>query len=78
MGRAEYEVTYPNYCRKCQGWGVFKTLSPNIYLWDCEECITKGFCPRCGESAIDNLGICTKCGWHRDDSNRGLPGSNIV
>ena len=78
MDRTEYEKIYPNYCKKCEGWGMFKRLSPDIYFWDCEECITKGVCPRCGEKALDTMDSCTKCGWHRNEGNRGLPGSNVV
>lgn len=77
MERTEYERVYPNYCRRCQGWGMFKRLSPDVYFWDC-ECITNRRCPRCGENALNNMDTCIKCGWHRDEINRGLPGSLTV
>lgn len=54
MERAEYLETYPNHCKSCQGWGNFKRLSPDIRISDCEECITKERCPRCGERAGRN------------------------
>jgi len=78
MDDAQYEKAYPNYCRKCQGWGMFKSYSPNVRIWDCEACITKRICPRCGEKALDNMDNCTRCSWSRDDRDRGLPGSNVI
>lgn len=74
--RIRYKNTYPNFCRTCQGWGLLK--DPHGRFKDCEECITKGRCPRCGENALDKMATCSKCGWHRDDNNRGLPGSNVI
>ncbi len=78
MERTEYQETYPNYCKRCQGWGMFKRLSPDVRIWDCEECITKGRCPRCGENALNEMDTCANCGWYRDDNTRGLPGSNVI
>lgn len=73
MDRAEYEKTYPKYCRKCKGWGMFHNR--DLRFWDC-ECISNSLCPRCGkEHAFNEMDTCTACGWHRDDRERGLPGS---
>jgi len=43
MERTEYQETYPNYCKSCQGWGAFK--SPYGRSEGCKECITKGVAP---------------------------------
>lgn len=56
---------------------MFKQLSPDIFFSDCEECLAKGRCPRCGENTINDMSVCTECNWHLDDSNRGLPGSDV-
>lgn len=77
MNPSEFERAYPNYCRKCKAWGMFKSLSPKIHFSDC-ECIKARRCPRCGERALSDLDTCDNCGWYRDDANRGLPGSNVV
>jgi hypothetical protein len=78
MDRTEYEKAYPNYCKPCKGWGMFKTLNPNILFWDC-ECVKVARCPRCGEEkALDNMRKCSKCGWNQYDKGRGLPGSHVI
>jgi ribosomal protein L37E len=73
--RTEYQKTYPNYCRTCRGWGTIVGLRPDIDISDCEECIAKEHCPRCGQDALDEMDTCSNCGWYRDDNNRGSPGS---
>lgn len=78
MDRAEYEKTYPNYCKSCEGWGRFKKQDRPPYISDCDDCIKKGRCPRCGGASLNNLFNCTKCGWDNDDNDRGLPESNVV
>ncbi len=80
MEPIEYQKTYPNYCRTCQGWGVLKDPQGRHggLAKNCEECITKGHCPRCGEASLDDMYTCSKCGWYPDDNNRGLPGSNVI
>jgi ribosomal protein S27AE len=78
MERNEYEKIYPNYCKSCKGWGMFKKISPDVYIWDC-DCIKNRQCPRCGEvNTLDRMDSCSKCGWHRDDNERGLPGSMVI
>ena len=77
MERAEFERTYPKYCRKCLGWGMFKTMSPDIQFCDCKECIGKGNCPRCS-TILGESHTCAECGWDQNDGARGLPGSNVV
>ena len=77
MNQTEFEKNYPGYCRKCKGWGMCKSLSPNIQILDC-ECFKEGHCPRCGENQLDTLRICSNCGWNPDDANRGLPGSRVI
>jgi len=77
MDKNEYEKLYPNYCRECNGWGMFKQISPNVRIWDC-DCI-KQRCPRCGGvGTLDRMDQCSKCGWSRDETNRGLPGSVVI
>lgn len=78
MNQVEYEKTYPRYCRGCKGWGTYKAISPTVRMWDCDECIGKRHCPRCGGSQLDTRDICASCGWQRDDANRGLPGSAVI
>jgi len=78
MDKNEYKKKYPNYCRDCKGWGMFKRMSPDIFIWDC-KCIENGHCPRCGElNTLNKMDECSKCGWHRDDKERGLPGSIVI
>jgi hypothetical protein len=33
MNPSEYEKAYPNYCKSCKGWGMFKRTSPDTYFW---------------------------------------------
>ena len=72
----EYEITYPNYCRMCLGWGMFTRLSQSVYLKNC-KCLINGCCPRCGKHSLDILSTCSECKWQRDDNNRGLPMSTL-
>jgi hypothetical protein len=74
MERTEYQETYPDYCRTCQGWGTIKFASPHVQIEPCKECIPNGRCPPCGENALNKMDTCDKCGWYWDD---GLPGSNV-
>ncbi|KGV06398.1 hypothetical protein [Burkholderia pseudomallei] len=77
MNQVDYEKTYPRYCRKCKGWGGFKSISLTVQIRDCEECIEKKRCPRCGDENFDMWKGCAICGWQHDDANRGLPDSKI-
>jgi hypothetical protein len=78
MTRQEYIAAFPNYCRKCDGWGLHKTFKPNFQFWDC-ECVVAGICPRCGsKSTLDFARMCSRCQWNMEDQDRGLPGSNVV
>ena len=74
MNSAEFEKKYPKYCKRCKGWGLFK--SPNPSLNECNDCIGKELCARCGEK-IDVMYNCNSCGWNSSDENRGLPGSSV-
>lgn len=59
---ATYVTDWPDYCRRCQGWGgSHSTYDPSpagVALGPgtmddfdtCPDCIDKGLCPRCGES----------------------------
>lgn len=62
--RADYEQSYPNYCKKCNGWGGSYSkydpspsgiaLSPG-YMEEfdlCPHCLEQSICPRCGNSNI--------------------------
>jgi hypothetical protein len=77
MTRQEYIAAFPKYCRKCEGWGVHKALSPRATFWDC-ECVVAETCARCGASPLGDLRACSVCQWHMDEKERGLPGSNVV
>lgn len=60
----EFETKWPNYCRKCGGWGGFYvnydpssrgTSLGRGYMTDfdlCLECLEKDLCPRCGKTII--------------------------
>lgn len=58
-----YTTQYPNYCRKCNGWGVVSWTENQAPLgsgqnWPMEmsdpcTCVEEGKCPRCGEKAIN-------------------------
>ena len=77
MDRSKYEAVYPKYCRKCLGWGLFKSLSPALQIQDC-ECVREDRCPRCGEKALNSGLVCGECDWKTSDRDRGLPGSDAV
>lgn len=59
----EFERTYPGYCRKCGGVGLFQTVEngaphgagywPMPMTELCEDCLEAGKCPRCG-AVLDN------------------------
>lgn len=71
MNKEQYESNYPNYCRTCSGKGVLNSSAP--FFNDCKDCLEKKHCPQCGEYAPVDTCICAKCGWNRDDQDRGLP-----
>ena len=60
MERAEWEATWPRYCRSCGGYGTMEsggdwvpygsgnTRLPS-YPEPCSTCGEAGLCPRCGE-----------------------------
>jgi hypothetical protein len=75
--RAEYIRLFPGYCRKCEGWGIHKSFSPTVQIWEC-ACMTANNCPRCGAEGMLSLGTCPVCDWNMDDKERGVPGSNFV
>jgi hypothetical protein len=72
MELAEYEKKYPKYCKTCKGWGFFKSPDPGIK--ECDDCVRKELCPRCGQK-IGVMYKCESCGWNVADRDRGLPGS---
>jgi hypothetical protein len=77
MDKNEFEKLYPNYCKACKGWGIFKQISPKVNLQDC-DCVKNGQCPRCGEAnSLSRAGQCSECGFSMDDKERGLPGSVV-
>jgi len=67
---ADYERDWPDYCRKCNGWGG--VAIPQTYWepgeFDVCECICSGFCPRCNHlHGKDWEGdVCEVCNWHYD------------
>jgi hypothetical protein len=73
---ADYERDWPNYCRKCGGWGGFAI--PQTYWepgdFDVCECICSGFCPRCNHLHNEDWEgeICEECGWQYDASGAGI------
>jgi hypothetical protein len=68
--QTEWAAKWPNYCRACDGWGMWHTRQT---YWEpadggpCEE-LHEEQCHRCGEHhvliALGNEDIvCIKCGW---------------
>lgn len=64
----EFEKNHPNYCRHCDGWGVYfstydpspsgVSLSPGTML-DCDvcpECVDKNLCPLCMIETVPVVG----------------------
>lgn len=78
MEHGEYIRAFPSYCKQCQGWGIQKSFSPVVRIWEC-DCLNQRICPRCGaKDVIQDSLACALCGWHVEDKDRGLPGSNVV
>jgi len=78
MEQAEFLRAFPSYCPRCQGWGVQKSFSPDVRIWEC-DCLIQRTCPRCGtKEVIQDPLSCALCGWNIDDKERGLPGSDSV
>lgn len=69
----EYLVKYPNYCRKCKGWGMFTPHMAPFH--DCEECVENEICARCGTHPLDEMNHCSSCGWTML-KDEGLLGGN--
>lgn len=83
---AAWKAHWPNYCRACGGWGVFRHVgrepgevagheSGEITLRLCDALLS-GTCHRCG--VPDGMAVgdelsrgCRHCGWDYDD---GVPG----
>lgn len=78
---------WPDYCKRCGGWGGFASTSDHgtIVEFDtCPDCIDKGLCPRCGQELIIGPDVrahpglesittlCPACRW-RDDDTLGCP-----
>ena len=67
---ADYKSAWPNFCRKCNGWGGHAydydpspagvCLAPGTMTdFDpCPHCIEKGICPRCGGVNPDPEAFC--------------------
>jgi hypothetical protein len=83
---AEYQARWPNYCRKCNGWGS-KTVYDSIEAWGancsmpseepCPDCLEKDLCPRCGVlMGLDweniTYAACPHCGWSEEEAD-GCP-----
>lgn len=67
---ADCKRDWPDYCRKCSGWGAH--YFPGT-MWDppdCDvcECINEGRCPRCGHQHDEDWEgeDCEACCWHFD------------
>jgi hypothetical protein len=78
MERGEYLKTFPSYCKQCQGWGIQRSFSPVVRIWEC-DCLNQSICPRCGAKDViqDSLACRFAAGtWTTRD--RGLPGSEVV
>jgi hypothetical protein len=73
-----YESQWPNYCRRCGGWGgstfdqghpYGATTAYETLFEPCEFCTEDLICARCGEPGLgeDADGPCKFCGWNYDD-----------
>ena len=65
--REEYVKQWPNYCRRCNGWGGFgSTYDPSPAGVSLGSGSMEDFdpCPDCGEK-----NLCSRCGWGVDFSN---------
>lgn len=52
-----YKTTWPNYCKKCRGWGGHTHWDRDIYGEDfdpCAHCYDLEKCPRCSEKLFFN------------------------
>jgi hypothetical protein len=68
----EYSKGWPNYCRRCDGWGInWGSYDSDTGVWDanpCSECLDEGKCPQCGSKLkeveeLDIEGGCTEWDW---------------
>jgi len=86
--RQTYLATWPNYCKRCLGWGgsSFPGHRGEPPDWDeCPECLGQNRCPRCGATGPEDRDWwndpegCPSCGWTEDsgppdhDLTAGLP-----
>lgn len=81
--RTEWIRKWPNYCRKCEGWGmnsVYEShgfaFGPSEQIMDVCKCTAVGKCPRCGSHApddVEELEVCMYCGWNYVDPDVPLP-----
>ena len=73
----EFKAKWPNYCKKCGGWGMHSYTEMHGFNYGCGEqmaepceCVEEGICPRCGKEAgfdDEGQGPCQHCGWNYDD-----------
>lgn len=65
--RAEWIARWPNYCRRCEGWGM---LGPEFALgrhWpegvseSCKSCLNDDKCPRCAAQPLKELETDERC-----------------
>lgn len=76
LARAAWQARYPQYCRRCRGFGG-RTVGnypdePDEFI-PCADCLERGLCPRCGATGanlnayLDRRPVCAACGWDDDD-----------
>lgn len=69
----EFEDKYPNYCRKCGGYGGFHDYGGywEPPSFDECECLSSGHCPQCGKPTFTegDEEECSACGWNMENPN---------
>lgn len=84
--RAAWLAQWPDYCRKCDGYGRHSYTEMHGFGYGsgeelsdpCPECVERMKCPRCGQAGLQEdaepdgagIGPCSCCGWNDD---AGLP-----
>ncbi len=85
---SQYQADYPNYCRRCDGWGgrwVSYDPSPRgislapgtMQDFDaCPNCLDLGKCPRCMTDLCDeggDIAQCPNCSLDTEEEFDGYP-----